>query len=225
MTRSGAMKLAMMLGAYFPTPPVGEETLRAYASALTDYDETLIERAIIRLVKTARFFPRIAEILDAAAEEAHCNDPAPTAEEAYAILLQAVRKFGGHRTFPSTIPHAARIKRALDQIGGWNYFCSESENLPADRARFIDAYGGVVQREGERLTLGIEPPRFEFKGPAQLEDEARAKRLLPPTTESVTGILERLRYPAASSEADTPHQRRPGDGAAGHDPARYGATR
>ena len=212
MTKSDAMKLAMMLGAYFPTPRADEDSLRAYARMLENYDAPLIERAIVRLVKTAKFFPRIAEILNAAAEETYRDDVLPTSEEAYEILLRAVRKYGGHRPFPNTIPHAGLIKRAVEQIGGWKYFCSESENLAADRARFIDAYDGVLKRERERVTLGIDPPRFDFKSAAQLDDEVQRKGLPPPATESLTEILERLKMPAAApSHVDTRERRRRDD--------------
>lgn len=202
MTTAAAMKIVMMLGACYPTPPVGEETIRAYVRVLVDFEEKLVERAVLRLVKTATFLPRIAEILAVVFEEAHGEDALPTAEEAFEILSRAVRKFGGHRPFPTTIPHAALIQRALRQIGGWSYFCQESENLVADRARFIDAFNGVLRRERDRITLGIESPRFDFKGAAELDDQARGKRLPAPATQSVADILERLEIVSASQGRD-----------------------
>jgi len=53
-----------ILAGAFPDKKLTENMLKAYSSALSDLEEGYLYLAVQDIIKSAKFFPRIAEILD-----------------------------------------------------------------------------------------------------------------------------------------------------------------
>lgn len=133
-----------LLTAAYPQAPqaTNRETAALYARTLADLPADLLEAAVLSAIGACKFFPTVAELRDLAfsAVERAGNLPAPS--EAWGDVMDAVSAIGYYRT-PNWKVEA--IAEAVRAIGGWEMLC-QSENSVADRARFIEAYGAIVQR-------------------------------------------------------------------------------
>lgn len=133
--------------------------LRLFERMLLDLpDEAVIAAVAQRVASGNPFVPRVGEIRQAAIDIASGADSVLPAPEAWGKLLRWIRRFGGGYqhwtasgpTDPPQLP--ALVKKAADAIGGVSYI-GMSENLTADRARFIEAYDIFVQRERSRIGM------------------------------------------------------------------------
>jgi hypothetical protein len=183
MTRTEAAKLVLSLFNSFPSARVSEGNAEAYESALLDLDARVAHEAVTRLRNTRTFLPSISEIRSAAADVT--LGPARSGEEAYAILLRAVRQCGWISPPRFLDPN---ITRALGVWGSWMDVCVSPGDDAAGRARFIELYEQSAQSERADVVAGKPLPRpragnREF-GPAPA---ARVERS---TVETVSTALE-----------------------------------
>lgn len=138
--------ITILFAAYFvetinvPTN-AAKTSARVYAKQLSDIPDEVVEAAIDRITKTVDRLPPIATIRRACLELQH-GPPRPGGE-AWGDVVTALKRYGRARppgerwTFDD--PLALRAVAAL----GWTELC-ESDNLPADRARFIQLYDQYV---------------------------------------------------------------------------------
>ena len=185
MTEPEALRLMVRLVAAFPRPEVSEATVDVYVQHLLPLDYQAARVAIARLVATRKFLPAIAEIRDAMTEQRATDFP--TAGDAWALAMTWVRKIGGYGTPPETTPTERLVKRAIDGLGGWAYLCHESENLAADRARFLDGWDELVRRERTRTAHEVWP----LPGVPRVEAPASVREL-------VTSLAQGMTVPAPS---------------------------
>lgn len=133
MKRSDAVKLiALIQGAFSPTQAFPESTVEAYTLGLIDLDYGRANAAVVELVRTSRFLPKVAEIREAIVE-AELELPAP--ELAWEEVLEAIRRVGPYRTPTWSSPEVAAAVRAV----GWRTML-DSTNIQSERRCFIDAY-------------------------------------------------------------------------------------
>lgn len=173
MTEPEALRLMVRLVAAFPRPEVSEATVDVYVEHLLPLDYEAARAAIARLVVTATFLPKVAEIRDAMTAQQAITYP--TAGEAWALAMTWVRKIGGYGSVPQATPVDQLIKRAIDGLGGWQYLCHETENLAADRARFLDGWDELVARERRASAetvwpLPAAPERAPIEAPAKVRE-------------------------------------------------------
>jgi hypothetical protein len=142
MTRDEVKQLVAMMAATWTRPPVLAETVQAYCFALADLDHAAAKAAVLHLMQTARFFPTIAEIRDAAVRS---RVSLPSPEAAWGIVHRAISKHGSYRL---PIFDCEEIDGAVADIG-WKAICL-SENIASERARFIDAF---KSRAAKRIQL------------------------------------------------------------------------
>jgi len=123
------------------------ERLKAYELVLGDLEPELLEAAVVQCLATCRFFPRPAEIRDAAFDLRKGGKP--SCYDGWAEVTEQIRHKGlyGQPEFS----HPA-IEDAVRQVGGWQFLCL-SENPVADRARFVEAYEQADRRsdKAERM--------------------------------------------------------------------------
>lgn len=133
--------------------------LRLFERMLMDLpDEAVVAAVAQRIASDNPFVPRVGEIRQAAIDLTSGADSIMSASEAWGKLLKWIRRYGGGYQYwtssgptdPPQLP--ALVKKAADAIGGVSYI-GMSENLTADRARFIEAYDIFVQRERQRIGL------------------------------------------------------------------------
>lgn len=152
MERHEADEIVAMLVGAFPDAKWSDETQSIYAQALVEHPFDAAKRAIMRLVASLKFRPSIAEVLSACVDVQHGAKRGGL--EAWADICAAIRKYGQYRT-PKLDDDKAR--RAMEMIGGWRYVCL-SENEMSDRARFVEAYDALADRERVDVASGIALP-------------------------------------------------------------------
>lgn len=143
-SRNMISKMLVILRANWPTYELTPETPRVYEEFLADIPDDLLELAVKDCVARLTYFPRIAELREAAHAILEDRLGIPTATEAWGAVANAVR-YGRPERRPDFSPE---IRRAIDAVGGWYHLCT-SDTFAADRARFLDAYREIVQRERE----------------------------------------------------------------------------
>jgi hypothetical protein len=150
MTSDQAAEVVRFLGASYVavTSKFSEEQVRgmvlAYAAGLCDLEAEVVRGAIVRLARTSKFLPTIAEIREACITNA--RGPKRPGADAWGDVLAAVRDEGVYRRpvqdFLFKDPLVLRAVRSL----GWSELCL-SENQTADRARFIELYDSYERVE------------------------------------------------------------------------------
>jgi len=125
---------------------------RAYASVLlhSGVPAPLLYAAVERCVLTCKFFPTVAEIVQAAEDMAGtaggCG--APNAEEAWAEVARAAYHLGWNRKPEWSHPD---VGRAVDAMGGWLAVCEcESSEWGNFGARYRKVYEGLARGQRSR---------------------------------------------------------------------------
>lgn len=145
-----------LLVAAHPGKELGEDTPRAYEAALGDLPVDLLKAAVLHCLATSRWFPSIAEVRGAAADILARAQGHPTALEAWGQLRRWLRSpksviVNGQRYQRRALPEPAM--RALAALGG-EAMVRDSENPTADRARFVEVYNQLLERErGQMMQL------------------------------------------------------------------------
>lgn len=144
-----ATVLGKLKGAW-PRQPITAETVEVYTQALEPFPFDHVAHAITKLIRTATFFPTVAEILNTAAQ-AMLDAPGPS--EAWAIVVGEVRRVGlyGRPDFRHEV-----IRDAVQAVGGFRRLC-ESRDATADRAKFHTAYSEILAEHVEQYACGDLP--------------------------------------------------------------------
>ncbi|NUM48083.1 MAG: hypothetical protein HUU38_25540 [Anaerolineales bacterium] len=120
--------------------PLAESTILVYAGALADISDEALKQAVAAHLSLNIHFPRIAELRNLALAGEY-----PDPVEAWGEVVSQIRQIGfyGRPKFSSPLIH-----RAVEQLG-WVILC-QSDNLVAERSRFLQAYETLLRREKER---------------------------------------------------------------------------
>jgi len=201
MTPSEARDVVKFLMAGYPTQRTFmsatdiDGMLAFYVAGLVDLDAAPTRAAIIRLSRSAKKIPTVAEIR-AEVVGVLARGARRTGLEAWGEVLAAVSKYGSHRwpgiDFQWGDPVVARVVAALN----WSDICaSEATTMVATRARFIDAYEAIAKAERteaqasngarnaqlQRAELAPAPARHELeqrREPDEPEDMGRLLKLV-----------------------------------------------
>lgn len=145
--------LAVILG-----EDVSDQRLEAYLAVLSDLDGGAVENAIAKLSKTARFFPKPAEIRELIEDSAN-----ERAERAWVLLVEAAHKSGDRSAFFADMVLAQAM---LDTFGTWivayeSLIRLSPEMMASKRKEFVAAY-----RRGEKhppsTDVRFQPGRLEM---------------------------------------------------------------
>lgn len=173
------------LAAMFPNWKPDDLTIEAYVVALVDIDPLSLEASILHLLSQPRdFMPTAGTIRHVAFDLQAGNGGPPGAYEAWEIVGKAIKAGAGYPTvgvYPDPDVHPL-VEKTVGYIGGWRHLAA-SENYIADRARFVDAYNQVREREVEQVRmlpqvreqLKILADNLSANNPRRLEDQ-RAKK-------------------------------------------------
>lgn len=160
MELKAARKLAETLFAHYPSVRPSALTIDVYASALAGMDRDVARAAIIRLTRTSKWCPSVAEVCSAVI--ANAKGERRSGEEAYAELMNAVRRYG--RSYGEGAPQFADplIERCIGVWGSWNDLCNSPENDPSGRMRFVQLYDQLAARDDRDMVL---PPGLRGSPP------------------------------------------------------------
>jgi hypothetical protein len=189
-TKSEAAKLvAVLIAAYqgqSASSKITTATSEVYERMLGDLDYPAANAAVERLLATSKFLPTIAEVRDATLTVTGGGTGGGgeirPGGEAWGEVLEAIGRYGRNRTpgvdFRFADPVTAECVAALV----WRALC-DSENQPADRARFIELYDQLAARR-RRSQLSESLPAMQrlraLQAAERLEGEAKTLgKLLP----------------------------------------------
>lgn len=133
--------LAVAVAAY---PAMQEKELSLTASiwqrALADLPLPCVEKALLKIVMTHKFFPAVSEVREAAAELS--MNVHPTAEEAWAEVMAQLDPYQAP-SYSDPLVH-----RAVKAVGYIN-LCM-SEHIGVERAHFLQIYASFLRREQDQ---------------------------------------------------------------------------
>lgn len=168
MTPSEAAKLVALLQAAYPNARWSEGTIGVYEMVLVDQDFNVTGTAIHRLIRSTKFLPTIAEILEVMADIA--VGPTRSGVDAWGDVGMAIRRIGSYGLPKFDDPIVAECVKAL----GWRHLCCGEASEAADRKNFCDMYNDLARR---RRVLDVsEPGRLlpeRSEQPPELPDNVR----------------------------------------------------
>jgi hypothetical protein len=186
MSETNGNKVAQVLAflaALYPNFKLTKATLTAYSQILEDIPADLLQAAAKDVGSRSTFFPAAAEIRQAAFDLKERAAGVPTAYEAWAEVLHACRHYGANN--PPEFSHPL-IVQATASVGGYRQLCYSTDHT-ADRARFIDAYDRLANRQRtEERTL----PQIGAYVAKQL---AGGNGSAPKTMASIADVTRKLR--------------------------------
>lgn len=142
------MKLLVTCRKAFPASRADAETLALYVKVLEPLSYVEIEAAVMRIMRTAKFFPTPAEIFEAAEkmEQAASGSGLPDAGEAWREVEENV--YRNHVYKPWTYS-CQEVEKAVSRFGK-KELCSLGEHeVNTARAQFMRIYNEIVARGRE----------------------------------------------------------------------------
>jgi hypothetical protein len=144
LTPAEAAKVVATLQAAYPAARWSEGTIALYELMLADLDVALTRDAVARIIRTSKFLPTVAEILDAAAEIT--VGPTRNGVDAWGDVGMAIRRVGSYGAPSFADPLVAECVRIM----GWRNLCLGDSPEAADRARFCELYADLQRKQRVR---------------------------------------------------------------------------
>lgn len=147
MTPAEVVRILGVLRASYAALESTEERLALWSLLLADQDAAAIGAAAVAYLRAAHPFPPSPGELIAAAR---VPDGAPLPEEAWGEVRRAIQSVGPHQEPEWSHPRVGAAVRAA--LGEWSVWCRSvlTEQLVADRARYVDAYRAIGDRDRAR---------------------------------------------------------------------------
>lgn len=145
---------AMALKTYYPRENLlpNSQAMQLWYKQLEDIPYKVAETALNKWVATEKWSPTIADIRTACLSVT-CGDY-PSPGEAWEEVWYAIRTYGNNRACEAVEKLTPLTAKTVRQVGGFVGLCL-SDNITADRARFLDMYKANV--EMARKTDAISP--------------------------------------------------------------------
>ena len=136
----------------FPQSKMTAEGLIIYAKALTSLSVAEINAAMLKLMRTCRFFPTVAEIFEQAEamRDFATGSGLPTPDEAWAEVQKEVRTkhlYGGK--WELSCPE---IEKAVDCFGKMELCSLKIDDVNTARAQFMRIYKSIIDRAKDNKT-------------------------------------------------------------------------
>ena len=150
MTKEAEILAAMMpfVPAFPNSRELPEETLAIYGRALSTLTPAEVSAAMVKLVRTVKFFPTIAEILDAAKEVTQhaAGTEKPSPAEAWDMAMTCVRRIGiyGKWDLPD------EVATAVKYFGKEELCMLEMNAVNTARSQFMKMYQSIVERKAQK---------------------------------------------------------------------------
>lgn len=167
-TKADVVRILGKLAMLWPRFELTEPTVVAYAHELADIEVDILQLAAEHWGSIGNFFPSVAELRKTAFDLMAMRRGEQTAAEAWGEIMRAMKVCGP--TQPPLFQNQ-RLRKALRVVGGWWQVCT-SDNLPADRAKFFEAYAQL--EAADRMTARMLPQVRAYVGaPALPMPEAK----------------------------------------------------
>ena len=175
-TRQDIAKLIVLLSAAYPNWNPNEYTSEVYYQDLKDIptDELFIVCQHCRSEAGRKFAPSVGELRGAVMDLRRSSMNIPSPYDAWQEVLQQIADNGGDYGVPVwSNPLIEKVVRSL----GWRNI-RMSENITADRARFLQAFEQITERAEKEMMLIPEVRGYlEAKGANLLDAPSQLKQL------------------------------------------------
>ena len=136
----------------FPQSKMTAEGLVIYAKALSSLSVAEINAAMLKLMRTCRFFHTVAEIFEQAEvmRAFAAGSSLPTPDEAWAEAQRNVKTrhlYGGEWEYS-----CPEVKKAVDSFGKVELCSLNVDDVNTARAQFMRIYKSIAERAKERKT-------------------------------------------------------------------------
>ena len=141
------MLTAVLLG--YPSSRANAETIAFYVMALDDLSFVEIRAALSKLTKTAKFFPTVAEIYEAAesVKQTAQGDGQKDAGQAWEEVMRLVKTCHMYKAWTYSTPE---VEQAVKQFGKMELISLEESAMNTARAQFRNIYNGILARKKEK---------------------------------------------------------------------------
>ena len=138
----------------FPQSKITAEGLVIYAKALSVLSIAEINAAMLKLMRTCKFFPSVAEIFEQAEvmREFAANTEALSPDEAWEEVQRQVRQkhlMGGEWEYS-----CPEVKTAVERFGKYELCTLKIDDVNTARAQFMRIYKSVVDRAKDKRING-----------------------------------------------------------------------
>ncbi|MDD6127621.1 MAG: hypothetical protein PUB60_05680 [Veillonellaceae bacterium] len=174
--RDATLKLLMLTKKTFPESKVDAQSLILYTAALDDLTYPQVKAGVLKLLNTAKFFPRIADIREAAEQMvAHVkHEGKPDAGEAWGEVIKFLKARSpcDGRPYPWPCPE---IEEAAKRIGLSSLFALEMKDEPIVRAQFMKIYEKLLASAHDKAVMELAARKMgrDIKGLVQGVAEVR----------------------------------------------------
>lgn len=152
MTKDEIGTLIALTAANFPNTQERDlrPTLNLWKEMLSDMPFDVAKAAVIKVLSTARFWPTVAEIREAAT---HLTQPhIMSSAEAWGLFERSNDRYGYYRPEEGMNMLNPLIRQTVRSMGGYRELCS-SENVGVTRGQFMKIYEQLAAREKEMAVL------------------------------------------------------------------------
>lgn len=149
LTHSKIIKLLTPYLTVYPACKLEASGLMLYARALQDVPLDELDAAMVRLMRTSKFFPTVAEILESVktTREVISGKDTSGAGAAWHEAMELVRHVGPYRPWTYSSP---AVERAVKQFGKIELCELETDDVNTARAQFMRIYNAEAERERGR---------------------------------------------------------------------------
>jgi hypothetical protein len=132
----------------YPAARITPETIQVYAVALAELGEGPLQAAVLKCMRTCKFFPSIAEIMEAANEmvEVASGTKAKSPDEAWNEVMKQMNDAFIYRKPVFSTPEIEKAALSM----GWIGLCeTPTDQIGVARAQFLRLYESVCKRKKE----------------------------------------------------------------------------
>lgn len=134
----------------FPHSKADSETIAFYVMSLDDLTPGEIRAAMTKLCRTAKFFPTIAEIVEAVESLRGTAQGTAGVLEAGEAWEEAMRNVRQNHAYKPWVFSTPEVEQAVKQFGKMELIQLEESGVNTARAQFMRIYEGCVRRSKER---------------------------------------------------------------------------
>ena len=133
----------------FPQSKMTAEGLVIYAKALSCLSVAEINAALLKLMRTCKFFPTVAEIFEQAAvmKDFASGKELPSPDEAWAEVQREVRSKHLYHEWEFSCPE---VQKAVEHFGKFELCNLKVDEVNTARAQFMRIYKAVVERARDK---------------------------------------------------------------------------
>ena len=168
----------------WPQNKMNEASLAIYARALSNLPLAEISAAMLRLLRTCKFFPSVAEIVEAAEamRQFATKSEVSTPDEAWAEAMRLARECHVYKEWHYSCPE---VEQAVKYFGRVELCTLEADAVNTARSQFMRIYTsvagrGMARRHNEAVMAALPPRQREaLQGVGQLTESLAANMALP----------------------------------------------